>query len=148
MVAEKQVCVIEAIVRGISGHPLSSPVPGGTTAKLANLLRHLDKCRLPVHITPEVRTMYRSIALTLPFPSNLMMRLLLNPILTDRVLTGITDARLFPKLGIQTYGFLPMNLPSGFNFSQTLHAPDKRIPAEALVFGKEAIYKLFQRFGK
>lgn len=64
------------------------------------------------------------------------------------VLSGITDARLFSKLGIQTYGFLPMNLPSDFNFVETLHAADERIPVEALAFGTEAIYKVLQRFGK
>ena len=64
------------------------------------------------------------------------------------VLSGITDARLFSKLGIQTYGFLPMNLPSDFNFAETLHAADERIPVEALAFGTEAIYRVLQRFGK
>ncbi len=60
---------------------------------------------------------------------------------------AITDARFFSRLGIQTYGFLPMKLPAGFNFSQTIHAADERIPAEALSFGADAIYKALQRFG-
>jgi acetylornithine deacetylase/succinyl-diaminopimelate desuccinylase-like protein len=59
---------------------------------------------------------------------------------------AITDARSFSRLGIQTYGFLPMKLPAGFNFSQTIHA-DERIPAGALSFGADAIYKALQRFG-
>ena len=60
---------------------------------------------------------------------------------------AITDARFFSRLGIQTYGFLPMRLPAGFNFNQTVHAADERIPAEALDFGAGAIYKALQRFG-
>ena len=60
---------------------------------------------------------------------------------------AITDARFFSRLGIQTYGFLPMRLPAGFNFNQTVHAADERIPAEALGFGAGAIYKALQRFG-
>ena len=62
-------------------------------------------------------------------------------------LSGVSDARFFSRLGIQTYGFLPMQLPEGFNFLQTIHAPDERIPVEALEFGTNAIYTLFQRFG-
>ena len=57
-----------------------------------------------------------------------------------------TDGRFFSQLGIQTYGFLPMNLPKGFNFWQTIHAGDERIPVSALNFGTEAIYKAIQRF--
>ncbi len=59
-----------------------------------------------------------------------------------------TDGPTFSQLGIQTYGFTPMNLPSGFNFSETTHAADERIPVEALDFGTNAIYKLLQRFGQ
>jgi acetylornithine deacetylase/succinyl-diaminopimelate desuccinylase-like protein len=60
---------------------------------------------------------------------------------------AITDARFFSRLGIQTYGFLPMKLPQDFNFNETIHAADERIPAEALRFGAGAIYKALQRFG-
>jgi acetylornithine deacetylase/succinyl-diaminopimelate desuccinylase-like protein len=60
---------------------------------------------------------------------------------------AITDARFFSRLGIQTYDFLPMKLPAGFNVSQTIHAADERIPAETLSFGADAIYKALQRFG-
>ena len=60
---------------------------------------------------------------------------------------AITDARFFSRLGIQTYGFLPMKLPADFNFNETVHAADERIPAEALSFGAGATYKVLQRFG-
>ena len=63
------------------------------------------------------------------------------------LLPGATDGRLFARLGIQTYGFLPMPLPPGFNFIETIHGSDERIPVEALGFGAEAIYQLICRFG-
>jgi acetylornithine deacetylase/succinyl-diaminopimelate desuccinylase-like protein len=63
------------------------------------------------------------------------------------LLAAVTDGRFFAQLGIQTYGFTPMNLPEGFNFSQVIHAADERIPVEALSFGTEAIYKVLQRYG-
>ena len=61
------------------------------------------------------------------------------------LLTGVTDGRFFAQLGIQTYGFLPMRLPEDFNFSKTIHAPDERIPVEAVGFGTEAIYRAICR---
>jgi acetylornithine deacetylase/succinyl-diaminopimelate desuccinylase-like protein len=61
------------------------------------------------------------------------------------LLSGVTDARFFSRLGIQTYGFTPMLLPEGFNFTQTIHAADERIPVDALEFGVNAIYRALQR---
>jgi acetylornithine deacetylase/succinyl-diaminopimelate desuccinylase-like protein len=63
-------------------------------------------------------------------------------------LSGVTDARFFSRLGIQTYGFLPMALPENFNFIQTIHAADERIPVESVGFGANAIYELLRRFGE
>lgn len=62
------------------------------------------------------------------------------------LLSGVTDARFFSQLGIQTYGFLPMQLPEDFNFTSVVHAADERIPVEALAFGANAIYELLRRF--
>jgi acetylornithine deacetylase/succinyl-diaminopimelate desuccinylase-like protein len=61
------------------------------------------------------------------------------------LLSGVTDARFFSRLGIQTYGFLPMKLPRGFKFSETVHAANERIPVEALDFGSDVIFKAMQR---
>jgi acetylornithine deacetylase/succinyl-diaminopimelate desuccinylase-like protein len=58
---------------------------------------------------------------------------------------GVTDARFFSRLGIQTYGFLPMRLPEGFDFLPLIHAADERVPADALEFGVEAISRAFER---
>ncbi len=62
------------------------------------------------------------------------------------LLSGVTDGRFFSRLGIQTYGFLPMPLPEDFNFSQTIHAANERVPATAIAFGADAIYQALQRF--
>jgi acetylornithine deacetylase/succinyl-diaminopimelate desuccinylase-like protein len=62
------------------------------------------------------------------------------------LLSGVTDARFFSKLGIQTYGFLPLSLPPDFNFTATIHAADERVPVAALDFGTQAIFKALQRF--
>ena len=63
------------------------------------------------------------------------------------IVPGVTDARHFARLGIQTYGFIPMQLPPDFNFTATIHAADERIPAAALDFGTAAIFELLTSFG-
>ena len=63
------------------------------------------------------------------------------------LLSGVTDARFFSRLGIQTYGYLPMTLPEDFGFSNIIHAANERVPADAIEFGAQAIYKALQRFG-
>ena len=62
------------------------------------------------------------------------------------LLPGFTDGRIFANLGIQTYGFIPMKLPIGFNFFATIHGADERIPVEAMDFGANAIYELIRRY--
>jgi acetylornithine deacetylase/succinyl-diaminopimelate desuccinylase-like protein len=58
---------------------------------------------------------------------------------------GVTDGRFFSRLGIQTYGFLPMRLPGDFAFTELIHAADERIPADAVGFGTDAVYRVLQR---
>ncbi len=57
----------------------------------------------------------------------------------------VTDGRFFSRLGIQTYGFLPLNLPAGFDFLQTVHAANERVPVEAMEFGTQAIFEVLRR---
>ena len=85
MVTEKRICSMKVTVHGPAGHG-SMPIRGGAMAKLANVLHKLDRKRLPVHITPVTRQMLETISKALPFPGGLVMRQLLNPALTDRIL--------------------------------------------------------------
>ena len=62
------------------------------------------------------------------------------------VAAGVTDARFFSRLGIQTYGFTPLKLPDDFNFVHTIHAADERVPVDALDFGVRAISSALQKF--
>jgi acetylornithine deacetylase/succinyl-diaminopimelate desuccinylase-like protein len=252
MVAEKQVCWMKATVRGEGGHG-SMPLKGQAMSKLAQVLQTLDRRRLPVHVTQPARQMIQSMASVLPTLQGLLLRQLLNPVLTDRILdlmgplgevmypllhntvsptvlqgsvktnvipsevtveldgrllpgytaddmvselrallgdeveltvmryepgppepdmglfdtladilreadpgstpgplllSAVTDARHFSRLGIQTYGFTPMKMPPELGFWKLAHAADERIPVDSLEFGIEAICKLLQRFGE
>jgi len=62
------------------------------------------------------------------------------------VMSGVTDARFFTKLGIQTYGFTPLQLPDDFSFIGTIHAAEERVPVAALEFGVQAIFKALRSF--
>jgi acetylornithine deacetylase/succinyl-diaminopimelate desuccinylase-like protein len=64
------------------------------------------------------------------------------------LMSGSTDGRFFAQLGIQHYGFLPLNLPPGFDFFGSLHAADERVPVEALEFGTQALGQVLRRFGE
>ncbi|MFC2095857.1 M20/M25/M40 family metallo-hydrolase [Candidatus Bipolaricaulota bacterium] len=64
------------------------------------------------------------------------------------LLSGSTDARFFARLGIQTYGFIPMNLPPSFSFNETMHAADERVPVESVEFGAEVLFELITRYGE
>jgi acetylornithine deacetylase/succinyl-diaminopimelate desuccinylase-like protein len=223
----------------------------GAMAKLARMLNQLDTKYLPIHITPVVHTFVEQMASALPFPGRMVMRQLLNPLFTDRMLkllgekgrnfipmfrntvnativrggdkvnvlpseievildgrllpgcvpeniigeikaiidddielevirydpgtlepnmglfdtlaavlrtldpdgipipyllSASSDARFFSNIGIQTYGFIPMQLPESLDFVRLIHAADERIPVEALTFGSDAIYQLLQCF--
>ena len=250
MVTEKQLCSVRAILRGPGGHG-SIPIRGGAMVKLARALQKLDQESLPVHVTAATRLMIEAMASALPFPSSLILRQSLNPLLTDRILallgskrraldplfhntvaatvlqasekinvipsaviveldgrllpgyapdeflaelrqligndvdlevtrydpytgepdmgwfgvlagilreadpegspvplvmSGVSDARFFRRLGIQTYGFTPAQLPPELKLWELAHAADERVPASALDFGTAAIYQALRRY--
>lgn len=249
-VIQKQICSIKATVRSRSGHGALF-MKNGAMAKLAGMLNQLDKRYLPIHITPVVRALVEQMAAALPLHNRMLMRQLLNPLFTNKVLrlfgkkgrdltpmfrntvnativrggdkvnvlpseievmldgrllpgyspediieelkdiidedielevirydpgpvepdmglfdtlsavlrtldpegvpipfllSASSDARFFSKIGIQTYGFIPMQLPENLDFTRLIHAADERIPIEALTFGSEAIYYLLKRY--
>lgn len=62
------------------------------------------------------------------------------------LLPGATDGRFFARLGIHTYGFLPMPMPAELNFMRLIHAENERVPAAAIEFGTNAIARVLERF--
>lgn len=64
------------------------------------------------------------------------------------LMPAATDGRLFARLGIQTYGFLPMLLPESLDFGAAVHGPNERIPVEARTSGAGVFYNLLRRYGR
>ncbi|ANW17374.1 M20/M25/M40 family metallo-hydrolase [Streptomyces clavuligerus] len=50
-------------------------------------------------------------------------------------MAGGTDAKQFSRLGITGYGFTPLRLPVGYDYSAMFHGVDERVPVDALHFG-------------
>jgi acetylornithine deacetylase/succinyl-diaminopimelate desuccinylase-like protein len=61
------------------------------------------------------------------------------------LMVGVTDGRFFKRLGIQTYGFLPMRLPDDLVLTDLIHAADERIPADTLDPGADAVFEAVRR---
>ncbi len=99
MVAEKQHCTVRVTLRGRAGHG-AVPLRGGAMAKLSDVLRVLDRQRLPVHILSVTRQMIETLSSGLALPQALLFRQLLTPALTDRVLDllGENGEQLDPLL--------------------------------------------------
>lgn len=64
------------------------------------------------------------------------------------LMPATSDGRHFARLGIQTYGFLPMQLPADLRFMELIHAEDERLNVESMDFGARAIRQLLERFGQ
>ena len=56
-----------------------------------------------------------------------------------------TDAKHFARLGINCYGFVPLQLPSAFDFPAMFHGADERVPVSALSFGQRVLHNFFAR---
>ncbi len=60
------------------------------------------------------------------------------------LVSGVTDARHFAKLGIQSYGFIPTQIPD--ELIKTIHAADERIPVATIEWGTQVLLETLQRF--
>ena len=59
-------------------------------------------------------------------------------------LAGGTDAKQFSRLGITGYGFAPLRLPAGFDYSAAFHGVDERVPVDGLEFGVRVLDRFLE----
>ncbi len=55
------------------------------------------------------------------------------------MMSGGTDAKSFARLGMNCYGFSPLQLPADLDFSALFHGVDERVPVDALRFGTRVL---------
>ncbi|MBM7825363.1 acetylornithine deacetylase/succinyl-diaminopimelate desuccinylase-like protein [Arcanobacterium pluranimalium] len=60
------------------------------------------------------------------------------------MLSAGTDNKALARLGIQGYGFAPVQLPPGFDFPAMFHAANERIPVDSLYFGSRVLWRFLQ----
>ncbi len=90
----------------------------------------------------DVELVHRDTALETPFEGPLkdaMVAALLAEDPAARVLpyclSGGTDNKAMSRLDVVGYGFAPLRLPAGMDFSGMFHGVDERVPLDALRFG-------------
>ncbi|WP_100415486.1 M20/M25/M40 family metallo-hydrolase [Mumia flava] len=57
------------------------------------------------------------------------------------LMSGGTDAKAWDRLGIRSYGFAPLRLPSDLDFTALFHGIDERVPTDALEFGARVLHR-------
>jgi acetylornithine deacetylase/succinyl-diaminopimelate desuccinylase-like protein len=62
------------------------------------------------------------------------------------MMSGATDAKYLAPLGVPSYGFAPLKLPSGFKYSQLFHAHDERAPVDGLGWGVRVLYEVVSEY--
>jgi len=55
------------------------------------------------------------------------------------ILSAGTDAKAFSRLGVQGYGFSPLQLPPDLDFTALFHGVDERVPIDSVTFGVRAL---------
>jgi len=67
-------------------------------------------------------------------------------IVTPYMMSGATDAKYLAPLGVPSYGFAPLKLPSGFKYAELFHAHNERTPVEGLGWGVQVLYEVVQEY--
>jgi acetylornithine deacetylase/succinyl-diaminopimelate desuccinylase-like protein len=62
------------------------------------------------------------------------------------MITMGTDAKALARLGIPTYGFMPLRLDAETPFLSLFHGHDERVPVSALRFGLPVLHEVVRRF--
>jgi acetylornithine deacetylase/succinyl-diaminopimelate desuccinylase-like protein len=51
------------------------------------------------------------------------------------MISGGTDAKAFARLGVDCYGFSPLQMPADLDYWRLFHGVDERVPVDGLKFG-------------
>jgi acetylornithine deacetylase/succinyl-diaminopimelate desuccinylase-like protein len=63
-------------------------------------------------------------------------------VVVPSLVTGLTDATHWKKLGIKCYGFSPLKPPQDISFKNLFHSYDERIPIDGFRFGLQVLFEV------
>lgn len=66
-------------------------------------------------------------------------------VIAPYILSAGTDAKAFSRLGIQGYGFSPLQLPPDLDFTALFHGVDERVPIDAVLFGVRVLDRFWRQ---
>jgi acetylornithine deacetylase/succinyl-diaminopimelate desuccinylase-like protein len=121
-------------------------LPGAEDAVLAEVQRIVGD-------DIEIRMFHRDIGLEIPFEGALVDAMVAAlgrhdpgvPVLPYLLGAG-TDNKALAGLGIDGYGFAPLKLPAGLDFTGMFHGVDERVPLDALDFGVRVLTDLIRTY--
>lgn len=121
-------------------------VPGATPTEVIDELEELAPGLALYDVLHEEPASHQAVDMTLfPLLADVTRQHDPAALPVPMLLAGYTDARYFSRLGICTYGYLPMRLPPGMS-TDLIHAPDERIPAAAVGFGTDCVFDVIRRY--
>jgi acetylornithine deacetylase/succinyl-diaminopimelate desuccinylase-like protein len=111
----------------------------------------LDDIRRIVGTDIEIETVVRDVGLETPFRGDLVDAMVAAlgrhdpgvPVIPYLMGAG-TDNKALSRLGITGYGFAPLRLPAGLDFTGMFHGVDERVPIDSLVFGQRVLTDLLR----
>ncbi|MDR6198366.1 acetylornithine deacetylase/succinyl-diaminopimelate desuccinylase-like protein [Microbacterium sp. SORGH_AS428] len=114
-------------------------LPGTEDAALADIRRIVGE-------GIEIETIVRDVGLETTFEGDLVDRMVdalrrhdpEAPVIPYLLGAG-TDNKALSRLGITGYGFAPLRLPPGMDFTGMFHGVDERVPIDSLVFGQRVL---------
>lgn len=121
-------------------------VPGDEEQVLAEVQRLLGS-------DIEIEVLHQDVGLELPFSGDLVTAMVdtlhqFDPEASvfPYLMPAGTDNKALSKIGIEGYGFVPMQLPKDYDFVSMFHGVDERIPLEALDFGHRVLTELLRNY--
>ncbi|MFT4212129.1 MAG: M20/M25/M40 family metallo-hydrolase [Microbacterium sp.] len=101
----------------------------------------------------EIQTVVRDIGLETPFEGALVDAMVAAlgrhdpgvPVI-PYLMGGGTDNKALSRLGITGYGFAPLRLPAGLDFTGMFHGVDERVPLDSLLFGQRVLTDLLRTY--
>jgi len=121
-------------------------LPGYTTADLLDELRPILRGDGEAHVVAEEGRSSEPDLQLVDLLGRLLRERVPDAVPVPYLLPASSDGRHFARLGVQTYGYTPMNLPPDVSFFSTIHAADERIPVEAVGFGADVLYDVIRSY--